>query len=337
MVCIQVLRWLSVVAALGAIVAGARAQIATPPPAPASIGAEITASSSVLSYAALYRLEDDAAFEEGCYPPCLCPVFFTGDLRGTMRLSPSPAWSASVQEWVISEVNWYHTLGSEIRRVVGRGTYTRTNLPGAPPSHRLRLALRVEDEPEEAYDSGDQPLASPPSTDLPVFDLWVSKHGMFCYDRAFRVATAPVPREAVTPYSVAGTRYIEGCFPPCLCPIMFMFDVRGGFDLVDLGGEQGSRGFALVNCRWAGVPTPASPPFPLRAAGYGVYRRASPTILPVLQEEAVLDLVINGTPGRLRAPLEPVSDPWPIIDIDVSEHGFYCYDRVFEILASPAP
>ena len=36
----------------------------------------------------LYALTQGSQLQEGCFPPCLCPVFIWEDLRGTFRLTP---------------------------------------------------------------------------------------------------------------------------------------------------------------------------------------------------------------------------------------------------------
>lgn len=284
---------------------------------------------------ALVRLHDNAGFEEGCFPPCLCPVFFREDLRGTLRLAPLPAAQPGVNRWRVFEANWFITWGQDIRRVVGHGEYTQAILPGGPPTHRLTMQLSIDDEPAERYDSGHQAFVPTPGV-LPLFDLSISRNGMYCYDRVFRVATERIPGAAVASYSVRGTNYIEGCFPPCLCPVWFTADVTGRFDLVELGQARNVPAYALVEAYW-GNTLSTTPSFPLRASGYGVYRIGSPGILPVIQHEMIMDMTINGAPGRLESGLLPASSLLPTIDIDIAENGFFCYDRVFEILANPIP
>lgn len=283
----------------------------------------------------LVRLHDDAGFEEGCFPPCFCPVFFQEDLRGTLRLAPMPATQPGINRWRVFEANWFITWGEDIRRVVGHGEYTQVILPGGPPTHRLTMQLSIDDEPAERYDSGHQAFVPTPGV-LPLFDLSISRDGMYCYDRVFRVATERIPAAAITPYSVRGTNYIEGCFPPCLCPVWFTADVTGRFDLVELGRARNVPSYALVDAFW-GNTLSTTPAFPLRASGYGVYRVGSPGILPVIQHEIIMDMAINGTPGRLESGLIPAPSLLPTVDIDIAENGFYCYDRVFEILAEPIP
>ena len=34
---------------------------------------------------AVVRLDADSAFEQGCFPPCLCPIMHIDDLTGTME------------------------------------------------------------------------------------------------------------------------------------------------------------------------------------------------------------------------------------------------------------
>ena len=57
----------------------------------------------------LYRLDSGASFSQGCYPPCLCPLFSTNDIRGTYTLTfdhQDPLYT-----WYRAEnVNWTVTL-----------------------------------------------------------------------------------------------------------------------------------------------------------------------------------------------------------------------------------
>lgn len=310
------------------------AQVVPPPPSDAADASATSGAPEVFS-GTIVRLTEVAEFQEGCFPPCLCPVFYTEDLGGTMRITPMSSPTAAVQRWRVTDVNWFVSWGTGSRRVTGAGVYSRTILPGAPPSHRLELELAIDDEPADRYDSGPQPLLSPFPTVRPVFDLVVSRAGMVCYDRVFRVAVAIPPQSSIRQLDVAGTRYLEGCFPPCLCPIMFVEEVRGTLDLVPLGRAGGMDNYAVVNARWSSAsPTPA---LPLTAYGFGILRVGSPTILPVIQQVMVMDLHVSGTPGRFWSELHPAPVLPPAIDIGISENGRYCYDRAFDLIASPGP
>ena len=38
--------------------------------------------------ATIYRLNEVGSFQQGCFPPCLCPIQRAGDLSGTFVLAP---------------------------------------------------------------------------------------------------------------------------------------------------------------------------------------------------------------------------------------------------------
>lgn len=328
---------LAAVIGLALAVVPAGAQPVSPPPPPANpSGPAVEPHLNTVTFATLYRLEEEAGVEWLASASCPRPVATTEDLRGTLRVGPDPNWTPTVQAWIVTEVNWFHTDGDvAARRVTGSGTYTRTVLPGAPATHRLILDLRVEDEGPQRYDSGVQAYGGQDPGPMPHFDLRVMPEGNACSSRTFRVAAGVAPKSAIRRYNAHGTRYFEGCFAPCACPVVLDLEVRGSFDLVDVGVSNGFQAFAVTSARFLSPMPPPPGHLELFAKGYGIYRVGMPGAHPVLQEEMVLDVFINGLPGRIRAPFEDVADPFPAIEIDLSEFGQVCYDRVLRLSAEP--
>src|SRR6266536_5228778 len=37
----------------------------------------------------LYRLNEDSTFQQGCFPPCLCPIMIAAPVKGTFVLTPT--------------------------------------------------------------------------------------------------------------------------------------------------------------------------------------------------------------------------------------------------------
>src|SRR5207247_10662136 len=55
------------------------------------------------------------------------------------------------------------------------------------------------------------------------------------------------------------------------------------------------------------------------------------------QQQLQADLSENGAPPvKFDSGLVPVTSPFPLIDIAISMHGFYCYDKGFFLKAAPA-
>ena len=47
------------------------------------------ANAQTVTITALYRLDKDSSFEQGCFPPCECPVMLGAPVTGTFLLTPS--------------------------------------------------------------------------------------------------------------------------------------------------------------------------------------------------------------------------------------------------------
>src|SRR3990172_1010594 len=73
--------------------------------------------------------------------------------------------------------------------------------------------------------------------------------------------------------------YQEGCFPPCMCPIMVEQPITGTFKLIYAGPSDGIETYYVEDVNWT---VPSFDP-PLRITGVGKYSIGSPGILLVLQ------------------------------------------------------
>src|SRR5439155_16071703 len=124
------------------------------------------------------------------------------------------------------------------------------------------------------------------------------------------------------------SRYEEGCFGPCECPIFFADGVKGGFTLSFSGFEPPFIVYDVLDIDWT-VPTIGK-----TYSGAGHYRIGWKG---TAQQQLQADLSENGAPPvRFDSGLVPVTSPFPLIDIAVSMHGFYCYDKGFFLKAAPA-
>jgi hypothetical protein len=134
-----------------------------------------------------YRLSDDAAFLEGCYQPCLCPIRLA-DLAGTYRLVPLDI-SGTWDTYEILDVQWTIGLGDQVMLVTGSGTYVRFS--EFVVQERLELDLIIDGQPAEHFDSG-WVIATVPFPDMQVT---ASMNDMYCYDRVFVVDASPISED----------------------------------------------------------------------------------------------------------------------------------------------
>ena len=123
------------------------------------------------------------------------------------------------------------------------------------------------------------------------------------------------------------SRYEEGCFAPCECPIFFADDVKGGFTLSFNSFQPPFIVYDVQEVIWF-VPA-LSKTF----TGSGRYMIGWKG---TAQQQLQVDLSENGTaPVRFDSGLVPVTVPFPLIDVAISEHGFFCYDKGFFLKAAP--
>lgn len=128
-----------------------------------------------------YVLTAEALYEEGCFDPCMCPIFMAPALYGAFLLDeiePATRYALSAIAWEIPMFD-----GAK-RYVVGGGSLTIDPSAG---SQRLVLELSIDGGPVHRYDSGE----IEPTAKWPEIDLAVSRNGMFCYDWAFYVRAEP--------------------------------------------------------------------------------------------------------------------------------------------------
>jgi hypothetical protein len=150
-----------------------------------------------------YQLDDPAGYTEGCYPPCLCPIWFTGDVNGTFVLQYTMSDPAGFDHYDVLNVHWLRGLGTTVDTITGQGEYLRGGQVAL--QERLTLDLSLNGNPPEHFDSGLIPAQSPfPSLDLPI-----SLNGMYCYDKVYQVSASPFG---------AGSPYCFGDGTGTACP-----------------------------------------------------------------------------------------------------------------------
>src|SRR5436189_3056185 len=70
----------------------------------------------------LYRLNKDSTFQQGCFPPCLCPITTPVPVKGTFVLTPT-GFDGLFDTYAVTDVNWLVSIGGTDTIVTGSGTY----------------------------------------------------------------------------------------------------------------------------------------------------------------------------------------------------------------------
>jgi hypothetical protein len=151
----------------------------------------------------LYQVESASTYSEGCYAPCLCPIFFGGAPTGTFELRYLSTDPAGFDHYLVQNVDWMLNVGGTMRHVTGGGQYRRGGQVAV--LEQLMLDLSQDGAASEHFDSG----VVVPQSPFPRIDLTISINGMFCYDRVFELATSP---------KLAGSAYCFGDGSGTACP-----------------------------------------------------------------------------------------------------------------------
>jgi hypothetical protein len=139
-----------------------------------------------------YQLMDAAEYAEGCFPPCLCPIFVNRDLTGTFVLQYTFSDPAGYDHYDVTNVHWLRGAGTTVDTITGQGEYRRGGQFAL--QEQLMLDLSVNGNPPAHFDSG---LILAQSA-FPNLDLPVSVNGFYCYDTVYTVTASPF--EAGSPY-----------------------------------------------------------------------------------------------------------------------------------------
>lgn len=133
----------------------------------------------------LYKLTEESHYIEGCFDPCMCPIFMNISLQGSFQLLPVSQTEDGAFFDVLA-VDWAFIQEGEIVPVSGSGLYQVE-----AEQHRLTLDLKVGDDPVQHFDSGLVPLQS----ELPGISISVALNDFFCYDYVFGIIAIPAPVE----------------------------------------------------------------------------------------------------------------------------------------------
>ena len=175
---------------------------------PAALAAMFLGLSALPSHAQTpgpvhYLVESTSGYTEGCYPPCLCPIFFTGVPSGSFVLQYTSSDPAGYDHYLVNNVDLVVDIGGVPHHAVGSGQYRRGGAVAV--QEQLMLDLSRDGGPFEHFDSGlVVPLAQ-----FPRIEISVSLNGMFCYDKVYDIVSRP---------NAAGVGYCYGDGSGTACP-----------------------------------------------------------------------------------------------------------------------
>lgn len=125
-----------------------------------------------------------------------------------------------------------------------------------------------------------------------------------------------------------GSSYQEGCFDPCMCPILANATLIGTFLLSSADRDGEASVFEVEHVDWHFQMLGRD----VAVAGDGTY-----TLWPK-QQRLELDLKVGDAPVRhFDSGLVPLLAARPTISIDVSVNAFFCYDYAFSLVAHLVP
>ncbi len=282
------------------------------------------AASAQTTNATLYRLNPDGSFEQGCFPPCLCPVMIDAPVRGTFLLTPT-GFDGLFNTYAVSDVNWIVWIEGTARVVTGSGAY-RVGGEFAV-QQQLSLYLQMDGGKVEHFDSG---LVTS-STPFPDIKVTISTNGQYCFDTVFNVSASPVPLNQVCPYGLlSSSTFQRGCFGACDCAVGPLEPIVGTFSLVPLERAPGSNEFAVVDVRWQVLEASNT----IAVSGFGIYDLVGQSNV---QQQLRLVLTVDGeAPTNFNSGLVSGGDEFPLMDVLTSVSGMVCFDTVITISAAPA-
>jgi hypothetical protein len=139
----------------------------------------------------IYRLNQNSTFEQGCFPPCMCPIMTGSAPKGTFVLRPT-GFDGLFNTYAVENVNWVVSAGNTNKLITGKGTY---KVGGEfALEQELSLLLQVDGATAEHFDSG----LVPDETQFPDLKVTVSIHGQVCFDTVISVSASPMRLAMVT-------------------------------------------------------------------------------------------------------------------------------------------
>ncbi len=133
----------------------------------------------------LYKLTEESGYIEGCFDPCMCPIFWNPSLQGSFMLTAVDQ-GEDVALFEVFAIDWQFLQGEETISITGSGIYRIES-----GHHQLTLDLQVGGSPVQQYDSGLVPWQS----EFPGIDISVAMNDFYCLDHVFVLKALPEPVE----------------------------------------------------------------------------------------------------------------------------------------------
>src|SRR5262245_11844363 len=158
-------------------------------------------TSTEASATVLYRLERTSTFQQGCFPPCECPLLETATLQGSFEFALITVGDV-FDFYEVKDVRWIAEGPAGDHGIRGSGYYKMSTITG---ENQMWLDLAVDQNAPELYSNGEVPMAAL----FPEIDVTISKNGGVCFDTVMGVRARPTPRLAVEPSSVSWDSGLE--------------------------------------------------------------------------------------------------------------------------------
>ena len=98
---------------------------------------------------AIYVMSPTAMYQEGCFPPCMCPIMIEQPVTGTFKLVYAGASNTSLESYAVEDVNWTVPFFNPEPRITGSGKYTiGSPNPITLMQQRMELDLKVGTNPD---------------------------------------------------------------------------------------------------------------------------------------------------------------------------------------------
>ena len=109
----------------------------------------------------LYDLLPGSSFQEGCAPPCMCPVMMSDNVQGTFGLmaagpGPIPLDSPQFNTYSLTGISWtvFDQTGKKVHKITGDGTYRYETVGNGVVRQQLTLNISIDGKAPVFLDSG---------------------------------------------------------------------------------------------------------------------------------------------------------------------------------------
>jgi hypothetical protein len=276
----------------------------------------------------IFRLTEKSSYQEGCFPPCMCPIMMATGIRGTFVMGPAYANGAIISSEV-SNVNWIVTVGDSEFEITGSGTY-RVSTDTQPWVHALDLALSADGGETQGFSSGFLPL----TTNDGSIDIPISITGGFCYDTLIVVNAMPLTDDSILHFRLAAdSTYQKGCFDPCDCPLETPRRLEGVLTLVPVLELGTYVEYSVAQTRLVALPLDDWSE-EIEMTGFGTYTLVQGFIGPAHHLALTLQ-ASGGIAERFGSTFANTDPTFPAdFDIVVDINDQVCFDTVLSIHAT---